>query len=55
MEMVKNQVRQGNNYVGDTSVEAVREAVHQCKLLQCSKPWWKFSKLLLKAESKTLI
>ena len=47
MEMFKTQIRQGNNYVEDATVEAVREAVYQCKLLQCSKPWWKFSQQFL--------
>ena len=47
MEIVKNQIRQRNDYVEDATVEAVREAVYQCKLSQCSKLWWKFSQQFL--------
>ena len=45
--MVKKQMTQGNNYVKDAFVGAVRESVYQCKLSQCSKPWWIFSKQFL--------
>ena len=44
MEIVKKQIAEGNSYVSDASVEAVREAVYQCKL---SKPWWSFTKQIL--------
>jgi len=47
MEMVKKQIAEVNSYVNDASAEAVREAVYQCRLSQCSKPWWSFSKQFL--------
>ena len=47
IEMVKKQITKGNKYVNDTFVEAVRESLYQCKLLQCSKPWWNYSKQFL--------
>ena len=48
IEMIKKQVKDASSFVNDDSVEALRESVYQCKLLQCSKPWWYFSKQFFK-------
>ena len=47
MEMIKKQIKDECSFVNDDSVKALRESVYQCKLMQCSKPWWHFSKQFL--------